>query len=64
MKQSLAMASDDAKIVEIASKLIRNVGYEPVLIGGLEKGKHLIPGQALAGERSAEEIKKIAPGLN
>jgi len=48
----------------MVSRLIREVGYEPVLIGGLEKGKYLMPGTALAGERSAEEIKKIAAGLN
>ena len=44
--------------------LIRDVGYEPVLIGGLEEGKYLMPGTELAGERSAEEIRKIAAKLN
>lgn len=63
-KVGMPIASDDAKAVEIASKLIRDVGYEPVLIGGLEKGKYLMPGQPFAGERSAEEIRKIAAGLN
>jgi predicted dinucleotide-binding enzyme len=62
-KVGMPIASDDAKAVEIASKLIRDVGYEPVLIGGLEKGKYLMPGQPFAGERSAAEIKKIAAGL-
>ena len=59
----MPIASDDAQAIEVASRLIRDVGYEPVLIGGLEMGKHLMPGTALAGERSAEEIKKIAVGL-
>ena len=63
-KVGMPIASDDAKAVEIASRLIRDVGYEPVLIGGLQKGKYLMPGTALAGERSAEEIRKIAAGLN
>ena len=63
-KVGMPIASDDAKAVEVASRLIREVGYEPVLIGGLEMGKHLMPGTALAGERSAEEIRKIAAGLN
>ena len=63
-KVGMPIASDDAKAVEIASRLIRDVGYEPVLIGGLGKGKYLMPGTALAGERSAEEIRKIAAGLN
>lgn len=62
-KVGMPIASDDAKAVEVASKLIRDVGYEPVLIGGLEKGKYLMPGQPFAGERSVEEIKKTAEGL-
>ena len=62
-KVGMPIASDDAQAVEIASRLIRDVGYEPVLIGGLEKGKYLMPGTELAGERNAEEIKKIAAGL-
>ena len=63
-KVGMPIASDDAQAVEKASRLIRDVGYEPVLIGGLEMGKHLMPGTELAGERSAEEIRKIAAGLN
>lgn len=63
-KVGMPIASDDAKAVEVASKLIRDVGYEPVLIGGLEKGKYLMPGQPFAGERTADEIRKIAGGLN
>jgi 8-hydroxy-5-deazaflavin:NADPH oxidoreductase len=62
-KVGMPIASDDAGAVKIASRLIREVGYEPVLIGGLEMGKHLMPGTALAGERSAEEIRRIAAGL-
>jgi predicted dinucleotide-binding enzyme len=63
-KIGMPIASDDAEAVTIASKLIRDVGYEPVLIGGLEKGKYLMPGTPLAGERSAEEIRKIAAALD
>ena len=63
-KVGMPIASDDAQAIAVASRLIREVGYEPVLIGGLEMGKHLMPGTALAGERSAEEIRKIAAGLN
>jgi hypothetical protein len=47
----------------MASKLIRDIGYEPVLIGGLAMGKHLMPGTALAGERTPDEIRKIAATL-
>lgn len=59
----MPIAGDDADAVEVASRLIREIGYEPVLIGGLEAGKYLMPGTALAGERSAEEIRQIAAGL-
>ena len=59
----MPIASDDAEAVEVASPLIRDIGYEPVLIGGLTKGKYLIPGTPLAGEHSPQEIRKIAATL-
>lgn len=62
-KVGMPIASDDAEAVAIASRLIKDAGYEPVLIGGLEKGKYLMPGTPLAGERTAEEIRKVAAGL-
>ena len=49
--------------IETASRLIRDIGYEPVLIGGLAMGKYLMPGTPLAGEHTPEEIRKIAGGL-
>jgi hypothetical protein len=59
----MPIAGNDAQAVEIASRLIREIGYEPVLVGGLAMGQYLMPGTALAGERSAEEIRQIAAGL-
>ena len=59
----MPIAGDDAQAIEIASRLIRDIGYEPVLVGGLEMGKHLMPGTPLAGEHSAEEIRQIAAKL-
>ncbi len=59
----MPIAGDDAEAVEVASQLIREIGYEPVLIGGLAMGKYLMPGTPLAGEHSAEEIRQIATGL-
>jgi hypothetical protein len=60
----MPMASDDANAVAVASRLVREIGYEPVLVGGLAAmGKHLIPGTPLAGERSPAEIKQIAATL-
>ena len=59
----MPIAGDDAEAVTVASELIRDIGYEPVFIGGLDRGRHLIPGTPLAGEHSAEEIRQIAAGL-
>ena len=59
----MPIAGDDAEAVAVASDLIREIGYEPVLIGGLAMGKYLMPGTPLAGERSADEIREIAAGL-
>jgi hypothetical protein len=59
----MPIAGDDAKAIEVASRLIRDIGFEPVLIGGLAMGKHLMPGTPLAGERTPDEIRRIAATL-
>jgi predicted dinucleotide-binding enzyme len=60
----MPIAGDDAQAVAVASRLIRDIGYEPVLIGGLARGKHLIPGSPLAGEHTPAEIRQLAATLN
>ncbi|RPH66827.1 MAG: NADP oxidoreductase [Burkholderiales bacterium] len=60
----MPIAGDDAEAIAVASRLIRDIGFEPVLIGGLARGKHLMPGTPLAGERAPEEIRKIAATLD
>ena len=57
------IAGDDPNAVAIASTLIREIGYEPVLIGGLAKGRYLVPGSPLAGEHSPADLRRIAAGL-
>jgi len=42
---------------------VRDIGYEPVLIGGLAMGKYLMPGTPLAGEHTPQEIRAIAATL-
>lgn len=59
----MPIAGDDAQAVELASRLIRDIGYEPVLIGGLAMGRHLMPGTPLAGEHTPQEIRRIAATL-
>jgi len=59
----MPIAGDDAQAIAAASRLVRDAGYEPVLVGGLAMGKYLMPGTPLAGEHTPEEIRKIAAGL-
>jgi hypothetical protein len=63
-KVGMPMAGDDPKALEIASELVREVGYEPVVVGSLAAmGKFLIPGTPLGGEHSPAEIRQIVTTL-
>jgi 8-hydroxy-5-deazaflavin:NADPH oxidoreductase len=57
------IAGDDPKAIAMAETLIRAIGFEPVLVGGLPMGKYLVPGTPLGGEHSAAELRRIAAGL-
>jgi 8-hydroxy-5-deazaflavin:NADPH oxidoreductase len=59
----MPIAGDDANAIKIASTLIRDIGFEPVLVGGSAMGSHLRPGTALSGERTPNEIKQIVATL-
>ena len=64
-RSGMPMAGDDAAAIAVATRLVRDAGFEPVLVGTLAAmGKHLMPGTPLAGERSPEDIRKIAATLN
>lgn len=63
-RTGMPMAGDDANAIAVASRLVREVGYEPVVIGPLAMGKYLMPGTPLAGEHTPEQIRKIAATLN
>ena len=58
------IAGDDQNAVAIASNLIRQIGFEPVVVGGLAMGKYLVPGTALGGEHTPTEIRQIAASLH
>jgi len=62
-KVGMPIAGEDPQAIEIASALIRDVGYEPVLIGGYAMGRHLQPREPLGGEHTPDEIRKIAATL-
>ena len=62
-KVGMPIAGDDQAAIEVASQLIRDIGFEPVLVGGLDMGKYLLPGTPLAGEHTPAEIRQIAATL-
>ncbi|HET8579058.1 MAG TPA: NADPH-dependent F420 reductase [Methylomirabilota bacterium] len=57
------IAGDDPKAIAVAESLIREIGFEPVLVGGLAMGRYLVPGTPLGGEHTPAEIRRIAGGL-
>jgi hypothetical protein len=58
------IAGDDQNALAIASNLIREIGFEPVVVGGLPMGKYLAPGSPLWGEHTSAEIRQVAAGLH
>jgi predicted dinucleotide-binding enzyme len=59
----MPIAGDDAAAIEIGSRLVRDAGLEPVLVGRLAMGKYLMPGTALAGENAPDKVREIAATL-
>jgi predicted dinucleotide-binding enzyme len=60
---AVPIAGDDPKAIDLASRLIREIGFEPVLIGDLAKARYLVPGSAISGLHSAAELRQIAATL-
>jgi hypothetical protein len=63
-RTGMPIAGDDGDAIKVASRLVRDAGLEPVLVGSLAKGKYLIPGTPLAGEHSPDKLRQIAATLN
>jgi 8-hydroxy-5-deazaflavin:NADPH oxidoreductase len=59
----IPIAGDDKNAVALSEKLIKEIGFEPVLVGGLAMGKYLLPGTPLAGVHTPEEIRQLASTL-
>ena len=59
----MPIAGDDPKALAVAQALIREIGFEPVVVGGLAMGRYLLPGTPLAGEHTPAEIRRIAGTL-
>jgi len=59
----MPIAGDDAAAIEVASRLVRDAGLEPVLVGSLARGRYLMPGTPLAGEHAPDKLREIAATL-
>jgi predicted dinucleotide-binding enzyme len=59
----MPITGEDPKAIALASELIRETGFEPVLVGGVAMGRYLVPGTPLAGENTPDEIKQIVATL-
>jgi 8-hydroxy-5-deazaflavin:NADPH oxidoreductase len=59
----MPMAGDDANAIATASRLVREIGLEPVVVGSLALGRHLVPGTPLSGEQTPEKIRQVAATL-
>jgi 8-hydroxy-5-deazaflavin:NADPH oxidoreductase len=62
-KIGMPIAGDDKEAIEVVSRLVREAGFEAVVVGGLDMGKYLMPGTPLAGEHTPEEVRSIAATL-
>ena len=62
-RTGMPIAGDDAGAIAVASRLVRDAGLEPVLVGSLAMGKYLIPGTPLAGEQTPEKIRQVVATL-
>lgn len=58
------IAGDDKAALDLASKLIKDIGFEPVVVGGMGKGKYLVPGTPLGGEQTPDQLRKAAATLS
>ena len=53
----------DKRAMDFASRLVREAGFEPVVVGGFDMGKYLMPGTPLAGEHTPDEVRSISSTL-
>ena len=57
------IAGDDPQAITLATKLFKETRFEPVLIGGLAKGKYLVSGSVISGVLSASFLQVVIPGV-
>ncbi|PWK33154.1 hypothetical protein C7419_105148 [Cupriavidus plantarum] len=56
---AVPIAGDDARALEVASQLVRDAGFEPVVVGGLSTADRFAPGGKLFRQMgTAEEFRR------
>ena len=61
---AIPMAGDDQEALKIASLLVRDAGFDPVVLGGLERSKLFEQGGPLYGQEiSAQEMRERVKAL-
>lgn len=54
---AIPLAGDDKRALQIASQLVRDAGFEPVIVGGLDKARSFDLGQAGSKLHSVAEFR-------
>jgi predicted dinucleotide-binding enzyme len=60
---AVPVAADDKEAMEVASRLVRDAGFEPVRVGPLARAKDFQPGTAIFGKAMTAREMKQALGL-
>ena len=60
---AIPIAGDDAEALEVAERLVRDAGFEPVVIGDLEDSRLFDLGGPLAGAWTAAELRERMAAL-
>jgi len=56
---AIPIAGDDQEALQAASRLVRDAGFDPVIIGSLERAKHFAQGAPLYGQEiTAQEMQQ------
>lgn len=59
-KIAIPIAGDDAAALKVASGLVADAGFDPLLVGGLSRSKEFDMGTPIAGKNAtAAELKKL-----